>query len=62
MAQDAILSKKFLSRAPTEITYFEGSVFITDVYTENFWTFHLGVESRVIVPIFVIVGFEERID
>ena len=56
--QQVILSKQILSKTPTEIRYFERSVFIKEVNNQNLWNFELG--SQVNVPIWIIMRFQQR--
>ena len=50
----------FVSKTPTELSYIKKSYYIKDVTTENVWTFELGVEDGVDIPIFVVLGFMQR--
>ena len=59
MAQDAVLSKHIISRAPTEITYIEWSVVFEDIDTKKPSISELGVRTGTIMPIYVKVGFQE---
>ena len=60
IAQQAIYSKQFLSRTPTELQYVERSVFMKKVITQNLWIFELGTQERVNVPFWIIIGFYKR--
>ena len=60
ISQQAILSKQILSKVPTELHYVERSVFMKEVNTLNLWTFELGTKEGINVPIWNIVGFQQR--
>ena len=60
ISQQAILSKQILSKVPTELQYVERSVFMKEVNTQNLWTFELGTQERINVPIWNIVGFQQK--
>ena len=53
-----ILSKQFLSKTPTELRYIERSVSMKEVNNENLWTFKLGSQENISVPIWIIIGFQ----
>ena len=38
----------------------ERSVFIKEVNTQNLWTFELGTQEGVNVPIWINIGFQQR--
>ena len=59
-SQQAIISKQFLSNTLTEFQYVERSFFMKEVITRLFWTFELGTQERINVPIWIIVGFQQR--
>ena len=56
--QQAILSKQILSK--TELQPVERSAFMKEVYTQNFWTFDLGTQEGINLPIWIIVGCQQR--
>ena len=58
--QQAILSKQILNKTPTELKYVERSVFMKEVDTPNFWTFELGTQEGINLPIWIFVGFKQR--
>ena len=60
ISQQAISSKQILSKVPTELQYVERSVFMKEVNTQNLWTFELGTQERINVPIWNIVGFQQK--
>ena len=59
-SQQTIVAYQILSKLPTELHYKEKSVFMKEVNTQNFWTFELGNQEGVIIPIWIIVGFQQR--
>ena len=46
-------------KIPTELRYVERSVFVKEVNTQNLWSFELGTQEGVNVPIWIIVGFQQ---
>ena len=46
-------------KTPTNIHYREGSVFLKEVNTQNFWTFELRTQEGIYVPIWVFVVFQQ---
>ena len=47
-------------KTPTNLRYPERSVFMKEVKTQIFWTFELGVEEGINVPIWIYVSFQEK--
>ena len=60
MQQQSILSKQILNKPPTEIKYPERSVFMKEVNTQNFWTFELGTQEGINIPIWFFVLFQQN--
>ena len=58
--QQTKLSKQILSKTPTELQYVERSVFMKEVNTHNLWSFELGIGQGINIPIWILVGFQER--
>ena len=58
--QESILSKQVLNKTPTELHYPERSVFMKEVNTQNFWTFELGTQEGINIPIWVFVAFQQN--
>ena len=56
----AILSREILSKIPTELQCVERSIFMEEVKTRNLWSFELGTQEGVNVPIWIILGFQQR--
>ena len=50
---------QIVNKKPTEIRYVERSVFVKEVKTQIFWTFELGTQEGINVPIWIIVGFQQ---
>ena len=46
-------------KTPTNLHYPQRSVFMEEVNTQNFWTFELGIQEGINVPIWVIVVFQQ---
>ena len=57
MQQQSKLSKQIINKTPTQIQYPERSVFIN---TQNFWTFELGTQEGINIPIWIFVGFQQN--
>ena len=47
-------------KIPTNLYYPERSVFMKEVNTQNFWTFELGTQEGVNVPICIYVAFQQH--
>ena len=60
MQQQSILSKQILNKTPTENKYPEKSVFMKEVNTQNFWTFELGTQEGINIPIWIFVVFQQN--
>ena len=58
--QQSILSKQIVSKTPRELSYFERSVFMKEVKNQNLWNFQLGTLEKRNVPIWLIIGFQQR--
>ena len=58
--QQAILSKQNISKTPTELQYVERSVLMKEVNNQSSWTSQLGTHKGVNVPIWIIMGFQQR--
>ena len=53
ISNQAILSKQILRKTPTELQNVERSVFMKVVITQKFWTFQLGKQEGINVPIWI---------
>ena len=60
MQQQAIMSKQFLKKTPTELRYIERSIFVTEVSNQNLWNFELDSQESMNVPIWIIIGFQQQ--
>ena len=58
--QQNTLSKQILSKTPTELRYVERSVFMKEVNNQNLWNFELGSHENMNMPIWIIIGFQQR--
>ena len=45
---------------PTQLNYIEKSVFMKEVNTQNLWTFELGSQEGINVPIWIFVAFQQN--
>ena len=54
IAQQYIISKQTLSKTPTELQYVER------INIQNYWTFGIGTQEGINVPMWIIVGFQQR--
>ena len=45
---------------PTQLNYIERSVFMEEVNTQNLWTFELGTQEGINVPIWIYVAFQQN--
>ena len=60
MQQQSILSKQILNKTPTQIQYPERSVFMKKVNTQNVWTFELGTQEGINIPMYIFVAFQQN--
>ena len=58
--QQSTLSKQVLSKTPTELKYVERTVFMKEVNNQNLWNFGLGSHENMNVPIWILIGFQQR--
>ena len=58
--QQSTLSKQILNKTPTELRYVERSVYMKEVNNQNLWKFELGSHENMNVPIWIIIGFQQR--
>ena len=49
-----------VNKEPTEFRYVERSVFMKEVNTQYLWTFELGTQEGINVPIWSFVGFQQN--
>ena len=45
---------------PTQLNYVERSVFMKEVNTQNLWSFELGTQEGINVPIWIFVAFQQN--
>ena len=57
--QQNILRNQIIKKMPTELHYPERSFFMEEVNTQNFWSFELGTQAGIIVPIWIYVIFQQ---
>ena len=56
----AKISKQILSKVATELQYVERSVLMKEVNTQNLWSFELVTQEGITIPIWIIIGFQQR--
>ena len=54
------LMKQIADKIPTELRYVQRSVYMKEVNTQNLWSFDLGTQKSVNIPIWIIVGFQQK--
>ena len=59
LTQEKIVLSQIVNKKPTELRYVERSFFMKELNTQNLWTFELGTQDGINVPIWVIVGFQQ---
>ena len=59
LSQQTILSNQIVKKLPTELQYVEKSVFMEEVNTQNLWSFELGIQEVVNVPVWIAIGFQQ---
>ena len=60
LKEQGILMKQITDKIPTELRYVQRYVFMKEVNTQKIWSFELGTQEGVNVPIWIIVGFQQR--
>ena len=60
LKEQGILGKQITDKKPTELRYVERSVPMKEVNTQNLWSFELGTQEGVNVPLWIIVGFQQK--
>ena len=60
LEEDTKLQTQIKNKTPTNIHYPGRSVFMKEVNTQNFWTFELGTQEGVNVPIWIFVAFQQH--
>ena len=59
LKEQGTLMQQITDKIPTELRYVETSVFMKEVNTQNLWSFELGTQEGINVPIWIIVGFQQ---
>ena len=54
------LMTQIKNNTPTQLNYIEGSVFMKEVNTQNLWTFEVGSQEGINVPIWIFVAFQQN--
>ena len=54
------LMNQIKKNTPTLLHYIERSVFMKEVNTQNLWTFELGTQEGINVPIWIFVAFQQN--
>ena len=54
------LMTQIKKNTPTQLNYVERSVFMKEVNTQNLWTFELGAQESINVPIWIFVAFQQN--
>ena len=54
------LMTQIKKNTPTQLNYVERSVFMKEVNTQNLWTFELGAQEGINVPIWIFVAFQQN--
>ena len=54
------LMQQIKKSTPTLLQYPERSVFMKEVITQNLWTFELGTQEGINVPIWIFVAFQQN--
>ena len=60
LKEQGILMKQIADKIPTELQYVQKSAYMKEVNTKNLWSFELGTQKNVNVPIWIIAGFQQR--
>ena len=55
--QENILMNQIVNKIPTELRYFERSVFMKKMNIQNLWKFELGSQESMNVPVRIAIGF-----
>ena len=54
------LMTQIRKNTPTQLNYIERSVFMKEVNTQNLWTFELGTQEGINIPIWIFVAFQQN--
>ena len=58
--QQAILCKQILCQEPIELQYSERSVSTKKLKTQKLWSFELGTQEELNVPIWIVIGVSTK--
>ena len=59
LKEQGISMKQIQDKIPTELRYVEKSVFMKEVNTQNLWSFELGTQEGMNIPIWITIGFQQ---
>ena len=57
--QYRVLMKQIVDKTPTQLRYPDRSVFMKEVNTQNFWTFELGTQEGISIPVWIFIVFRQ---
>ena len=60
ISQQTRVFNQIKNKTPTKLQYVERSVFLKEVGTQNLWKFELGTHQGINIPIWIIIGFQQR--
>ena len=60
MQPQPTISQHILSKATNRLTYTVRSVFRKEENTQRLWNFEVGSQERIHVPIWIVVGFQQK--
>ena len=60
LEENTKLMTQIRKNTPTQINYIEKFVFMKEVNTQNLWTFELGTQEGINVPIWIFVAFQQN--
>ena len=58
--QKSTISKHNTIKTPTELEYEERSVSMIEVNCQKFWTFELGTQEGINIPVWIIIEFQQK--
>ena len=59
LVQERVLMKQIVDKTPTELQYQERRVFMKEVNTQNLWTFELGTQEGINMPVWIYIVFQQ---
>ena len=60
ISQQKIIMNQIVRNVPTELQYVERYVFMKEINTQNLWSFELGTHEGINIPIWIVIGFQQR--